>query len=118
MLDLVRLAIGSWSPLELTATWVFFGIVSGFFCNALLEIITLSLSWPPLEVVVGYHIVAYACLGRTGVGYGKTFFDSGGKDYTVSLFANIVWTASIAADCESHMLMGTSLSASDKKWMA
>ena len=41
MRDLVRLAIGSWSPLKLTATWVFFGIVSGFFCNTPLEVITL-----------------------------------------------------------------------------
>ena len=29
MLDLVRLAIGSWSSLELTDTWVFLEIVSG-----------------------------------------------------------------------------------------
>ena len=89
MCDMVRLAIGSWSPLELTATLVFFGIVSGFCYNTPLEVITLSLSWPPLEVVVGYHIVAYACLGRTGVGYGKTFFDSGGKYSTILQFSKI-----------------------------
>ena len=53
MRDMVRLAIGSWSPLELNATWVFFGILSGFCCNTPLEVITLYLSWPPLEVGLG-----------------------------------------------------------------
>ena len=38
MRDLVRLAIGSWSPLELITTWVFFGIVSKFFCTTNLEV--------------------------------------------------------------------------------
>ena len=38
MLDLVRFAIGSWSPLELIATWVFFGIVSNFCCTTPLEV--------------------------------------------------------------------------------
>ena len=33
-------------------------------------------------------------------------------------FANIVRTASIAANCESHMFVGTSLSSADKKCMA
>ena len=75
MSDLVRLAIYSWSTLELTATWVFFGIMSGFFCNTPLEVITLSLSCPPLEVGVGYRSRADACLGRTGVGCGNTFCD-------------------------------------------
>ena len=68
MRDLVRLAIGSWSPLELTATWAFFGIVSGFFCNTPLEVITLYFSWPTLEVCVGYRSGDDAYLGRTGVG--------------------------------------------------
>ena len=51
---------------------MFFGIVSGFCCNAPLEFITLSLSWPTLEVGAGYRIGANACLGRTGVGFGNT----------------------------------------------
>ena len=38
LLDLVRLVIGSWSPLELISTRVFFGIVSNFFCTAPLEV--------------------------------------------------------------------------------
>ena len=54
MCDLVQLAIVSWSPLELTDTWVFFGIVSGCCCNTPLEVVTLSLHLPPLEVGGGY----------------------------------------------------------------
>ena len=54
----------------------------------------------------------------TGVGCGNYFFASDGKDSTVLQFENIDRTASIAANCESHMLVGTSLSAADKKWMA
>ena len=48
MHDLVRLEIGSWSPLDLTPTWVFFGIVSGLCCDIPLEVINPFLSWPPL----------------------------------------------------------------------
>ena len=33
MFDLVRLAIGSWSPLDLAGTWVFLGIVIGCWCT-------------------------------------------------------------------------------------
>ena len=35
--DLVRLAIGSWSPLELAGTWVFLGIVIGCWCTTSME---------------------------------------------------------------------------------
>ena len=80
MIDLVRLAIDSWSPLELTDTWVFFGIMSGFCCNTPLEIITLFLSWPPLEVGVCYRTKSDDCLGMTGVGCGNNSCGSGGKD--------------------------------------
>ena len=52
------------------------------------------------------------------MGCGDNLCDLGGKDSTIRQFANIVWTTSIAANCESHMLVGTSLSAADKKWMA
>ena len=68
MRDMMRLAIGSCSPLELTATWVFFGIVSGFCCNTPLEVIILFFSCPALELGVGYCTGADACLGRAGVG--------------------------------------------------
>ena len=118
MLDQVRLAIGSWSPLELIATWVFLGIVSNFCCTTPLEVIAIFFSWPPLEVGVGYRTSTAVCLAMTGVGCGNTIFDSGGKDYTVLQFAKISQTASIADNCESHMLVGISLSAADKKWMA
>ena len=43
--------------------------------------------------------------------------DAGSKDSTVFQFEMIVRTASIAASWESHMLLGTSLSAADKKCM-
>ena len=41
----------------------------------------------------------------------------GGLDSSVSQFSKIVRTASIAANCESQMIVETSLSASDKKCM-
>ena len=54
----------------------------------------------------------------TGVGCGNNLCASGGKDSTVLQFAKIFRTASIAANCESHMLVGTSLSAAENKCMA
>ena len=66
---------------------------------------------------VGYRTGAAACIGMTDVGCGNTLCDSGGKDYTVRKFAKIVRTASIDDNYESHMLVGTSLSAADKKCM-
>ena len=75
-------------------------------------------SLPTLEVGVGYRTGTTACLGMTGVKCGNTLCVSGGKDSTFRQFAMIVPTASIAANCDSHMLVGTSLSAADKKCMA
>ena len=92
--------------------------MSGFCCNTPLEVITLYFFWPPLEVGVGYRGGTNVCLGRTGVGFGNNFCASGGKDSTVRQFAKIFWTDSIAANFESHMLVGTYLSASDKNCMA
>ena len=66
----------------------------------------LFFSWPPLEVGVGYRTGADACLGMTGVGCGNNLCASGGKYSTVRQFAKIVWVASIAANCELHMLVG------------
>ena len=100
MLDLVRLEIGSWSPLELTATWVFFGIVSDFCSTTPLEVLALFFSCPPLEVDVGYRTGAAACLGMNGVGCVNTLCASGGKDSIVHQFAKISWADSIAANCE------------------
>ena len=73
---------------------------------------------PPLEVGVGYRNVDAACLDMTDVGCGNTLCASGGKDSTVHQFAKIFQTASISDNCESHLLVGTSLSAADKKYMA
>ena len=69
-------------------------------------------SWPPLEVGVGYPAGA-SCLGMSD----DTGF-LGGLDSIVRQFSNIVRTASIAANCKSHMLVGTSLSAAERKCMA
>ena len=95
-----------------------FGIISGFFSNTPLEVINFYLYWPPLEVGVGYSSGSDACLGSTDVGYSNTLCDPGGKDSTVYQIANILRLALIAANFESHMLVGTSLSAADKKCMA
>ena len=111
MIDLVRLAIGSLSPLELIATCVSFGIVSNFCCTTPLEVMDVCFSWPPLEVGVGYRTGATAYLGMTDVECGNTLCASGGKDSTVRQFARIFCTASISANFVSHMLVGTSLSA-------
>ena len=92
--------------------------MSSFCCNTLLELITLSLFWPPLEVGVGYRGGSDFRLGRTGVGCGNNFCDSGGNDYTVRQIARTVRTASIVYNFESHMLVGTSLSSSENKCMA
>ena len=54
----------------------------------------------------------------TDVGWGNTLCASGGKDSTVCQFAKIFRIASIAANCESHMLVGTSLIDADKNCMA
>ena len=43
---------------------------------------------------------------------------TGGKESTVFQFAKISWTYSMAPSWESHMLLGTSLSATNKKCVA
>ena len=96
MLDLVRLAIGSWSPVELIVIFVFFGIVSVFCWTTPLEVMVVWFSWSPLEVSVGYLFGATSCLGMSG---GTGFL--GGLDSSVCQSANIVWTASIAASYKS-----------------
>ena len=118
LLDLVHLAIGSWSPLELIATCVFFGIGSNIFCNTPLEVMAVCFSLPPLEVGVGYRTGATSCLGMSGVECTNTVCALGVKDSSVRQFAKIVRTTSIADNCELRMLVGTSLSATDKKFMA
>ena len=69
-------------------------------------------SWPPLEVGVVYLSGATSCLGMSG---DTVFF--GGLDSSVRQFANIIQTASIAVNCELQMLVGTSFSAANKKFM-
>ena len=90
---------------------MFLEIASGCCWGIPLEVITLSLTWPPLEVGSGYRSGADGYSGTTGVGCGNTMGDSGGKDSTVRQFAKIVLTALIAASCELHMLVGTCLRA-------
>ena len=51
--DLVRAAIGSWSPLELTATCRSLKITGVCCLKAPLEVVNLSLTWSPLEVGTG-----------------------------------------------------------------
>ena len=50
MFDLVVLAIGYWSPLELAGTGVFLGIVIDGWCTTSVDSPPLSLCWPPLEM--------------------------------------------------------------------
>ena len=89
MCYLLRLAMGSWLPLELDATWVFLEIISGCCWNAPLEVVTLSLPWTSLEVGSGYRSGSDVCSGTHGWGCGNTLGDAGGKDSTVCQFANI-----------------------------
>ena len=79
--------------------------------------VTLSLPCPPLEVGAGYRSRADVCSGNTGLGCCNNLEDAGSKDSTVCQFTNIVLTASTVASCELHMMVGTSLSAVDKKLM-
>ena len=118
MLDWVCLAIGSWSPLELISTCVFLVIVSNFCCTTPLEFTAVCFYWPSLEVVVGCRTDTTTCLGMIGVECGNAVCALGGKDSSVCQFGKIVQNDSIAANCESHMIVGTSLSAVDKKCMA
>ena len=111
MFDLVLLSIGSWSPLELAGTWACLGIVIGFWCTAPLEFITLSLRWPPLDMGGRTDV----CLCSTGGLVGNSTFGLGAS---VLQFPKIVRTASIAANCESQLLLGKYLSAADKKYIA
>ena len=87
-------------------------MVSTFFCTTPLEVMTVCFPCRPLEVGVGYLTGATACLGMSGVECGDTVGSS------VRQFANIVLTALIAANCESHMLVEKNLSATDEKCMA
>ena len=109
MLDLVRLAIGSWSSAELIFPCVFFGIMSTFCYTEPLEVMAVWFSWPPLEVGVGY-LAGSSCIGMSG-----EISLLCGLDSIVCPFVNIALTASIAANCESRILVGTSLSAAVKK---
>ena len=67
---------------------------------------------PTSEVGVGY-LAGASCLGISGDIVLLYWLD-----YIVRPFVNIVLTASIAANCESQIIVGTSLSAAVKKCMA
>ena len=64
--DLLRLAIGSWSPLELIVTFLNFVIVSTCCCTTPLEVMAVCFSCPPLELSVGYLTGTTAYLGTSG----------------------------------------------------
>ena len=51
--DILQAAIGSWSPLYLTANCLFLEITGVYFLKAPLEVVTLSLPWSLLEVGEG-----------------------------------------------------------------
>ena len=53
MRDLVRAAMDYWSPLNLAATCLFLEIISVCCWDAPLEVVTMSLTWSPLEVGAG-----------------------------------------------------------------
>ena len=59
--------------------------------------------------------MTYFCLCSIGGGVGNSMFGLGAS---VLQFPKIVRTASIAANCESHMLLGKYLSAADNKCIA
>ena len=90
----------------------FFVIVCTIFCSAPLEVMAGWFSWPPLEVGVRY-CSSNAFLGMRGV-----FDVFCGMDFIVFPFVNIALTASIAANCESQILAGTSFSAAVKNCIA
>ena len=90
----------------------FFVNVCTFFCIAPLEFLAGWFSWPPLEVGVLYRSGAI-CLGIRGACDVLC-----GVDFIVFPFVNIARTASIAANCESQILVGTSLSAAVKNCIA
>ena len=81
-------------------------------CTVLLEVMVVWFSWTPLEVGVGYR-AGDSCLGMSGV---IDFLC--GLDYIVLPFVNISLTASISDNCESQILVGTSLSAAGKTCIA
>ena len=108
LLDLVLLDIGSWSSTELIVMFLFFVIVCTFCCSSPLEVMAGWFSWSPLEVGIRYRSGA-ACLGMRGAV--DVLFR---MDLIVFPFVNIALTASMAANCESQILAGTSLSAAVK----
>ena len=51
--DLVRADMGSCSPLDLAATWIFLEIISVCCWDSPLQVVTMYLPWSPLEVGAG-----------------------------------------------------------------
>ena len=90
----------------------FFVIVCTVFCSAPLEVMDGWFYWPPLEVGVRYCSGA-ACLGMRGA-FDVLFW----MGFIVFPFVNIFLTASMASNCESQILAGTSLSAAIKTFIA
>ena len=76
-----------------------------------MEHFPLSLCWPPLEIDGRTNV----CLSSTRGEFGNSMFGPGASFLQLP---NIVRTDSIAANCESKMLLGKYLSAADKKFIA
>ena len=92
--------------------FLFFGIVCTLCCSEPLEVVAGCFSWSPLEVGTRYRSGA-AFLGMRGA-LDVLFW----MDLIVFPFVNIALTASVADNCDLHMLAGTSLSAAVKKCIA
>ena len=73
MFDLVRLEIGSWPSLELAGTGVFLGIVIGGWGTKSVEMFSLSLRWPTLDMDDRTDV----CLCMTGGEFGNSMFGLG-----------------------------------------
>ena len=92
--------------------FLFFLIVCTVCCSAPLEVMAGWFSWSPLEVGIRYRSGA-ACLGMRGA-VDVLFW----MDFIVFPFVNIALTASMAANCGSQIIYGTSLSAAVKNCIA
>ena len=90
----------------------FFLIVCTVCCIAPLKVLDSWFSLPPFEVGIRYRAGA-DCLGM------RDDYDVlCGVNFIVFPFVNIALTASIADNCESQILVGTSLSAAAKDCIA
>ena len=75
--------------------------------------------WSSLEVGEGYRSGDAFGNGTIGLGgFGTAVRYTDGEISTVRQFAKIARKSSMADSCESHMLLGTSMSTAEKKCMS